>query len=117
LNDCGFDTEFYDLHFASETAWNDKTYDLITLTEVLEHLEEPLSTLRSLKERLSRRGVIALMTQFHPEDDGKFMDWWYRRDITHISFFSERTLRAIAGKLDLQVRYTDGKSLCALGDG
>lgn len=111
----GFETDFYDPFFSPETPWRERTYDLVTLTEVLEHVTDPLGILESLRGRLTGRGVIALTTLFHPEDKREFGEWWYRRDSTHVSFYSPATIRRLAQVLGLEVLHIDGKSLATLG--
>jgi 2-polyprenyl-3-methyl-5-hydroxy-6-metoxy-1,4-benzoquinol methylase len=99
----------YDLFFQSDEAYRDKTYDVITMTEVLEHLPDPLATLRGLLPRLAPGGILAVMTLFHPNDWEKFSKWWYRKDPTHVSFFTETTLKKMAERLGLISIFCDGK--------
>jgi 2-polyprenyl-3-methyl-5-hydroxy-6-metoxy-1,4-benzoquinol methylase len=86
LIDMGFHVDIYDKFFAPEEIYINNTYDLITATEVMEHLRDPLPTIKLLKKHTNKKGIIAIMTAFHPLDETKFMEWWYRRDKTHISF-------------------------------
>jgi 2-polyprenyl-3-methyl-5-hydroxy-6-metoxy-1,4-benzoquinol methylase len=102
-------------------VYPDKTYDLITCTEVLEHLKDPLETLRMLKDRLNPGGILAVMTLFHPVYDISstpdplpcekvFKAWWYRRDPTHISFFRPETFYHAARLLDMTILIMDEKN-------
>jgi len=111
----GFETEVYDKYFAPEKFYLHKKYDLITATEVFEHLDAPMGTLRMLKSHLNNDGILALMTLFHPNDDERFKDWWYRRDATHISFYTPRTFRRMAALSGLKVLLSDEKNICVLG--
>ncbi|MFH1541809.1 MAG: class I SAM-dependent methyltransferase, partial [bacterium] len=110
----GFQVSFYDKFFAPDQAPLSKKYDLITITEVLEHLPNPLKTLRSLKELLNKNGIIAIMTLFHSNNEEEFQQWWYRRDSTHISFYTHKTIRKLAEILDLQAQIVDAKNICVL---
>jgi 2-polyprenyl-3-methyl-5-hydroxy-6-metoxy-1,4-benzoquinol methylase len=76
---------------------------LITSTEVFEHLKEPKAVLKTLVNSLNDKGYIILMTQFPPSDDEEFLKWWYRRDITHISFFTPKSFQIMAEELGLKV--------------
>lgn len=105
----GIPTEIYDLYFAPETEWRRRTYDLIVSTEVFEHLSDPLTEMRALSGRLSKGGLLAVMTRFHYADDAAFLAWHYRRDKTHIGFFSEKTLRVLGRLAGLDMIHTDGK--------
>lgn len=116
----GYDVDIYDVYFAPEKVFTGKTYDLITCTEVLEHLKDPMETLRLLKRHLKPNGILALMTLFHPitKDNPKgedvFQKWWYRRDITHIGFFSPKTFRFIAHLLGMKPLIMDEWNAVAL---
>ena len=110
----GFKTDIYDKYFSPDKVYLNKKYDLITATEVLEHLPDPLATLKLLKSLLSEKGIIAIMTLFHPDSDEDFKQWWYRRDATHISFYTPKTMRQMAELLGLNVLLVDKKNLCVL---
>ena len=109
-----FQVDIYDPHFHPGTAYRENTYACIVLTEVLEHLPDPLTTLTALRNNLVPRGVLALMTSFHTNDRDAFMRWWYRIDTTHISFFSSQTLTVLAGKLELAVSFVNNKNIVCL---
>jgi SAM-dependent methyltransferase len=121
LREMGFKVDIYDIFFAPEEAYLDKTYDLITCTEVLEHLKDPLKILGIIRNLLNPGGIIAIMTLFHPvyglsptpdqlPCEKIFKDWWYRRDPTHISFFRPETFYHIAKSLDLTILTMDQKN-------
>lgn len=104
-----YKVDIYDYYYSPEKVYLGKTYDLITCTEVIEHLKEPLAYFEMFKGLLKSGGVIGLMTLFHPKDDDKFGNWWYRRDDSHISFFTQKTIEYIGKKLDLELLYSDQK--------
>jgi len=114
LTEMGIRTEVYDVHFAPERVFEGKTYDIVTATEVFEHLPNPVETLGLLRDRLAPGGVIAIMTLFHPCNDAQFLKWWYRNDITHVSFYTPRTLRKMARRVSLDIAMTDGKNVCVM---
>ena len=95
LREHGMDVDIYDVYFSPEKSYENKTYDLITCTEVLEHLKDPLPTLRLLVDHLNSQGILAVTTMFHPGVGEEFQNWWYRRDRTHICFYTNRTLLKI----------------------
>ena len=111
----GHGVDTYDLFFQKDESYRNKQYDLIALTEVLEHLPEPLKTLRALRERLSPNGSFAIMTLFHPNDSAKFADWWYRRDPTHVSFYTEKTIGELGRILGMKTLFSDSKNVIVLG--
>lgn len=106
----GIQTQIYDPNFAPNKDVLDEKYDLITSTEVIEHLEDPLKTLKELLQSLKVGGYLGIMTQFHPNEKEKFLSWWYPRDPTHICFYTPRTLKQLAKHLDLELVAFDQKS-------
>lgn len=114
LKEMGIEVDVYDIYFFPGKAYEVKTYDLITCTEVLEHVRDPLAMLSRLKNHLNRGGLLAVMTLFHPVGeaggDEVFNRWWYRRDPTHISFFCRKTFETIAQQLGLSIRMMDNKN-------
>lgn len=107
--DYGYDMDIYDLFYAPEKVFQGRRYDLITSTEVVEHLEDPLAFFQLVRGLMCEDGVLAVMTLFHPEEDEAILKSHYLRDQTHISFFSLRTMETVAALAGLEVIYTDHK--------
>ncbi len=110
----GWVVDIYDPFFAPEQVYRGKRYHLITATEVFEHLHEPLKTAALLKEHLAPQGILAIMTLFHPQDPGQFLNWWYRHDCTHTGFFTPRTFSVLAQRLKLRLLWANQKNICVL---
>lgn len=108
----GYDMTIYDLFYAPDTAYKNKQYDLLTCTEVVEHLKEPLDYFKHFESLVKSGGTIGIMTLWHPTDDEKFCDWHYRRDKTHISFFTPKTMAKIAELVGMELLYADEKRCC-----
>jgi len=121
LKKMGFEVDIYDIYFAPQKVYRGKTYDLITCTEVLEHVKNPLEILKELKKHLNPGAILAIMTLFHPVEGlspanaSVFNNWWYRRDPTHISFFRPETFRYISRVLDMAILMIDEKNTVSLG--
>ena len=111
LREQGIRTETYDPYFADYPGVLSATYDLITATEVLEHLVHPMTELKRLIRILNPGGILAVMTLFHPNRTDLFQDWWYRRDPTHVGFFTPVTLKAMARDLGLDLAGHDHKRI------
>lgn len=105
--DYGYSMDIYDLFFASDRVYEDKRYDLVTSTEVVEHLENPMDHFQLFRNLLKEDGLLAIMTQFHPKDDDEFMEWHYIRDKSHISFYTPKTMAIIGKLIGLKIVYTD----------
>lgn len=113
LERLGFATDIYDPFFYPEQGFLKKKYDLITCTEVLEHLKNPLATIRMLEGLLEEGGTLAVTTLFHTSAED-FARWWYRKDPTHITFYSPKTFRWLAEQFSFSLEFTDNKSICVL---
>lgn len=101
----GYQVDAFDPFFNNDLSYQTNTYDLIVLTEVLEHIHEPLKTLHHLLDRLSPGGRILIMTQFRSMSEEDFLTWWYRRDVTHVGFFNEDTFVYLANALHCTIEY------------
>lgn len=96
----GYDPLFADdKHLLFDNAGQAITYDLITCTEVIEHLHQPMQVLTSLLRHLKPYGWLAFMTGETSADPEAFANWFYRRDPTHVCFYQEATWRFIAHEL------------------
>ena len=102
----GLEVDIYDLFYAPKKVYKEKSYDLITSTEVFEHLSKPLEVLELLSRHLKAYGYISIMTKFPPNEDNEFLNWWYRRDPTHISFFTPKSFEIMAEKVGLKLLKT-----------
>jgi len=101
LRAAGHRVRLYDPCFQPDAAALERAYDAVAACEVIEHLQDPATTLARLGERLRPGGWLALMTCFQT-DDARFATWWYRRDPTHVVFYREATLAHVAARLGLR---------------
>jgi SAM-dependent methyltransferase len=90
----GFPCAAYDPFFAPDATLLEERYDYVACSEVIEHLYDPASTFETLRRLLGPGGKLGVMTR-SPPDEHAFADWWYRRDPTHVCFYSKDTLRWI----------------------
>ncbi|MDR3085664.1 MAG: class I SAM-dependent methyltransferase [Christensenellaceae bacterium] len=112
--DFGLNADIFDKFFAPQPVYEGKTYDGICCVEVLEHIEDPIAAFSLFHSLLKPGGVLSLMTLFHGQSDRHFLSWFYMRDPTHLSFFTEETLRVLAQKSGFSVAYCDGRRKAAL---
>ena len=91
----GFPCAAYDPCFAPDGSLLEARYDFIACCEVAEHLHAPGAEFARLQRLLTDSGLLGVMTHFH-DDAVPFHTWWYRRDITHVCFYGERTMEWIA---------------------
>ncbi len=110
----GADVACYDKFYAPSSHVLNETFDAITSTEVFEHLVNPKETLEFLAHRLNKGDYLALMTLFHANDEEVFWSWWYRRDPTHITFYTPKTLEVLANACGLTLIKHDAKRIVLL---
>lgn len=110
----GIKTDHYDKFFSPQKVYQDKRYDLITSTEVLEHISDIQGVMRLFSDHLNPNGYLALMTQFHDNDQEAYLKWWYRRDPTHILFFRPKSFDLLARQHGFTLRYHDAKKVILL---
>jgi len=101
----------YDLFYFPKKNYRDKKYDLITSTEVFEHLNNPLNTIKELLLHLNKNGYLLIMSAFHPSDNEDFLKWFYIKDVTHIGFFSILTFQYLAKKFNLKILQNNSKNI------
>ncbi len=91
----GYQVAVYDPYYFPDPAPLRARYDVITATEVVEHLSEPAVELDGLWGCLRPGGWLGIMTKRQPSVEA-FPGWHYLRDPTHIAFFAEATFRWLA---------------------
>lgn len=105
--DYNYSMDIYDLFYSKEKSYIGKKYDLITCTEVVEHLKYPMEYFSLFKQLLVDDGTLGIMTLFHSNNTEEFCDWYYRRDMSHISFFTAKTMTVISKLIKMELVYTD----------
>ncbi len=91
----GFEVDLYDPYFSPGLQRPKRGYDLLTSTEVVEHVVDAAGLWDTFDSLVREEGYLALTTRFHP-GPRDFGDWWYHRDPTHVRFYSRDTLKWIA---------------------
>jgi len=88
-----------------DTAFPDDTFDAITMKHVVEHLPDPISTLREC-QRILKKGGRLVVTVPNIESLGHriYREAWRGLEVPrHLFLFSPPTLRACAESLGLQI--------------
>ena len=94
--------DLYDKFYARNQSVFEKSFDFITLTEVLEHLSNPVFELERLASILKPKGILGVMTQILKQDID-FKSWYYKNDPSHIGFYNEKSLTDLAALLGLEI--------------
>ncbi len=100
----GHHVSVFDPFYAPDKSVLSRKFDFITATEVVEHLYDPATELAQLWSLLNPGGWLGIMTKL-ALDQTAFTSWHYRRDPTHVCFFSLDTIEWLANKwgAELQV--------------
>ncbi len=109
-----YEVEVYDPFFFPDKAYSKHKYDIITTTEVIEHVDDIIAFLEHLKSLLKDDGIICIMTQFNNYNLNQFKSWFYIRDITHIAFLNLTTFKYLANQLNLEIIKTNNKNFVVL---
>jgi len=95
MQEQGYVASNYDVFYAPDKEVLNHHYDIITITEVLEHLSQPLFEVERLVKQLTEGGLLGVMTALHTGVK-KFPVWHYKNDPTHVCFFSEKSIQWLA---------------------
>lgn len=104
FEELGFDIKLYDPFYARTPDVLTEKYDFITATEVVEHLANPSAVFEQLFSMLKPGGVLGIMTKMIP-DDIRICDWHYARDLTHISFYDQKSFNYLADKFHYHLEF------------
>jgi len=81
-----------------------KSYDIITLVDVIEHVTKPADLLESVKEQLADNGIFVLVTPDVNSIAARLLGykWWHYR-FAHIGYFNKKTLQQILAKTGFSI--------------
>tara|TARA_B100000686_G_scaffold352317_1_gene453868 strand:+ start:4249 stop:4992 length:744 start_codon:yes stop_codon:yes gene_type:complete len=103
----GYQVDAFDPNFFPDGK-SRKHYDMVISTEAFEHFREPSIEIERILGLLDGKGYIAVMTQFYPRENGSpspsaFEKWYYKRDPSHIAFYTPETFEWIAHTSDMDI--------------
>jgi 2-polyprenyl-3-methyl-5-hydroxy-6-metoxy-1,4-benzoquinol methylase len=82
----------------------DRTFDLVTLVDVIEHVAGPVELLAECGARLNPGGVLVVVTPNVRSIPARLMGkrWWHYR-LAHIGYFSRPSLEVAASRANLAI--------------
>jgi hypothetical protein len=113
LGHSGYEIRRFDPFFDPDRASLQRLYDFVVACEVVEHLFDPHTEFQRLKALLVRGGLLGLMTLLWTPEV-QFADWHYRRDPTHVAFYSRVSFRWIADRFGFQAVHFAGPRVISL---
>jgi len=93
------------LHFAEI---NKNCYDIVIMTEVIEHISDPKDFILSSKQLLKKKGVCVFTTpnkSFYPKE----VSWFSDAPPIHCWWFSEESIKYVANLYDMELKLVDFK--------
>jgi 2-polyprenyl-3-methyl-5-hydroxy-6-metoxy-1,4-benzoquinol methylase len=104
LSESGWNSQSYDLFVDGSSDFKKLgKFDLITAYEVFEHISDVNELVSNLKSLLNTNGIIHFTTL--SSDNSLSSDWWYAAPRNgHISLFSKKSLKVLAGKFNLKLK-------------
>jgi len=111
LAEQGIASEAYDPIYHPDMAYKNKQYDLITSVEVFEHLHDPMAVFKALISHLKPGGTLAIRTEFSCSQKEAYLQWYYRRDPTHVVFFTPRTFETMCERVGVRYVGDNGKNM------
>ena len=107
LEEAGMVMAVYDPYYAPERRVLETRYDFVTCSEVVEHFWSPAEDWARLAALVKPGGWLAVMTSLVP--DGKnFLQWRYKDDLTHVSFYSAATMDWLAARFGFAADQREG---------
>lgn len=101
----GHTVNLYDPFYAYDPGVFEDEYDFITSTETFEHLHHPRKEIDRLWNCLKTSGFLGIMTKLAKDNKEFFADWHYKKDLTHVTFYTEETFRWLADYLDASLEF------------
>jgi SAM-dependent methyltransferase len=104
----GYETILYDPYFQPDASVFEGRFDVIILSEVMEHFLNPKKEFVRLFSLLRPGGKIFCLTELY--DEGiDFSSWHYKNDETHVFFYHRRSIEFIAEKYGRDIHSIYGR--------
>lgn len=115
MRDYGFDFYWEDKYCKNIFAENfkydpSKKYDVCTMLEVIEHIENPHTFLSDIICKFNSDAFIFTTELYDTGKPPSLDSWWYYCCETgqHISFYTEKTLHILANSINMKYYYIPG---------
>lgn len=113
FGEAGYATEKFDPFFWPDRRVLERTYDFVVTSEVVEHFNQPQLEFPKLRALLAPGGVLGIMTHLY-DSSIDFASWYYRRDPTHVVFYSKATFGWIARECSFSSLTFEGERVVVL---
>lgn len=114
LEQSGYSVQRYDPFFNDDMrTLVPESYDYTIICEVAEHFYSPRQEFEKLKSLVKPGGFLFLLTSLKTADID-FSTWSYRRDPTHVCFYSEKAFQWFEDSLGLEIVKIEKPNLIVL---
>ncbi|MCA9284591.1 MAG: class I SAM-dependent methyltransferase [Phycisphaerales bacterium] len=81
-----------------------RTFDIVTLVDVIEHVNDPVGLLRDIACSMGERSLLLVVTPDRASLTARMMGfrWWHYR-LAHVGYFDPATLRRAAERAGLRI--------------
>ncbi len=100
----GFAVTNYDPFYSNKKDVLNQTYDFLTCVETVEHFHHPQKEWKRIIGMVKSGKWVGIMTQLLT-DKIDFDAWYYKRDETHVCFYSKATFEWLAMKYNFKIDY------------
>lgn len=104
FEETGFGMRNYDPFYAPDGSVLQRRYDFVTCSETAEHFAHPGAEFATLLELVRPGGWLGVMTQML-EASVRFGEWYYKKDPTHVAFYSRASFEWLAARHGLRVLF------------
>jgi SAM-dependent methyltransferase len=99
-----------------DVVYNPARFDVITIFQTIEHLEDPVAVLKKAKGLLNPKGILVVTTPNRQSLLGKVLKrrWFGYFNKEHLYFFNKRSFQEVlrqAGFTNVNIRLSNGKLL------
>jgi SAM-dependent methyltransferase len=106
FEEAGHKVALFDPFYAPQKHVLRRQYDFITASEVVEHFHTPATELALLWSILKPGGWLGIMTKL-ALDQAAFSRWHYKNDLTHVCFYSTKTMDWLARQWQAEILQVD----------
>ncbi|MGE0527484.1 MAG: class I SAM-dependent methyltransferase [Bdellovibrionales bacterium] len=106
LEELGYEMEIFDSFFWPREEWLKRSYLFVVCCEVAEHFFSPANEFKRMASLLQPGGWLVVKTHVLMETTD-FESWYYRRDPTHVVFYTPRTMAWIANRFSLRLEVSE----------
>lgn len=104
FSELGFSMKNFDPFYANDPEVLEGVYDFLACSEAMEHFSDPKREWELFMRMVRKGGFIGVMTDLLKEG-ADFPSWRYKREPTHVCFYSKKTFQWLAERYELKLDF------------